>query len=399
MITDFGHTQNVYGMAHATMCRRDATMLTVEKIDTWCVDHVDRFVRLPYRLYGEHPLWVPPLNAETELYLHRQVHPFYAHSEADFFIAVRNGRDVGRIAVLEHRLLNSHQGLRQAQFYLFECENDPDAARALFDQACAWARERQLNKLVGPKGFTILDIPGMLIKGFEPGPVLSASPYNFEYYPGLCEQAGFAKEVDAGYSYLDAHTFRLPAWIHAIAARVQQEHALRIQRFATMADLLSTGDDMLETYIVSTTPHQDFYPVPRSEIAFVIELLKTVTNPHLMKAIKHNEKNVGVLFAFPNIATVLQQSRGNINLPALQKAIEQPQALAFNGLGILPEFQLQGVNAWLFTEMEQTVRAAGIRHVEVFQVAETTPRMQRDLAAMGIQPSKIRRVYGRQLAG
>jgi hypothetical protein len=117
-------------------------MITVQKIDTQSKTQVRRFVDIPFRLYAGHPQWVPPLLIDVRTMLNRQKHPFYEHSAADFFVAVRDGRDVGRVAALENTRFNATHGTRQAQFYLFECEDDPDAAAALFDRVFEWARGR-----------------------------------------------------------------------------------------------------------------------------------------------------------------------------------------------------------------------------------------------------------------
>jgi hypothetical protein len=126
-------------------------MLTVQKIDTNIKAQVRRFVTIPYRLYENHPQWVPPLFIDAEMQLNRKKHPFYEHSDADFFIAIRDGRDVGRIAALENRRFNDYHGAHQAQFYLFDCEDDEEAARLLFEEAFNWARARQLDTIVGQK--------------------------------------------------------------------------------------------------------------------------------------------------------------------------------------------------------------------------------------------------------
>ena len=121
-------------------------MLRVDKIDTTDKASVKRFVRIPYRLYENHPQWVPPILMEAETQLNISKHPFYEHSDADFFIANKDGRDVGRIAALENKLFNQYHKTKQAQFYLFECEDDREVAKALFDAAFDWARLRGLNK-------------------------------------------------------------------------------------------------------------------------------------------------------------------------------------------------------------------------------------------------------------
>src|SRR5574341_819991 len=157
-------------------------MLTIEQIETTHRAQVQRFVRLPFRLYANHPQWVPPLFVDAEMQLNRRKHPFYEHSDADFFIAVRDGRDAARLAVMEHRPFNQYHGTRKAQFYLFECENDPDAAAALFARAFDWARARRLNQMIGPKGFAAFDGYGLLVEGFEHSQMMTMMNYNFDYY-------------------------------------------------------------------------------------------------------------------------------------------------------------------------------------------------------------------------
>jgi hypothetical protein len=93
-------------------------MLNIEKVDTESKAQVRRFVRIPYRLYENHPQWVPPLFIDAESYLNRKKHPFYEHSEVDFFIAVRDGRDVGRITVIENKSFNKYHDSRQAVPFL-----------------------------------------------------------------------------------------------------------------------------------------------------------------------------------------------------------------------------------------------------------------------------------------
>lgn len=117
-------------------------MFSIEKIDTGKKADVKRFVRLPYRLYKGHSEWVPPLYIDQEMFLNRDKHPYYEHSDADFFVAVRNGVVIGRIAVLENKNYNQFRNTNIAQFYLFECEDDQEAAAALFNRAYEWAQER-----------------------------------------------------------------------------------------------------------------------------------------------------------------------------------------------------------------------------------------------------------------
>ncbi len=97
-------------------------MLTVEKIDTRQSAQVRQFIALPFRLYRNHPQWVAPLIGDVALQLNRQKHPFYEHSDAEMFLVKREDRVVGRVAALENCRYNQYHQVRQAQFYLFDCE-------------------------------------------------------------------------------------------------------------------------------------------------------------------------------------------------------------------------------------------------------------------------------------
>jgi len=130
-------------------------MIKLEKIDTNSKKQVRRFVHLPYRLYQDHPYWVPPLFIDAEMQLNREKHPYYEHSDADFFIAEKDGEVVGRIGALENRRYNDYHGKKICQFYLFECINDQDVANILFNTVFEWAKERDLNLIIGPKDLVL----------------------------------------------------------------------------------------------------------------------------------------------------------------------------------------------------------------------------------------------------
>src|SRR4030095_2768533 len=132
-------------------------MLQIEKVDTDVKAQVRRFVELPYRLYKDCPQWVPPLYIDAYMYLNRKKHPFHEHSNVDFFLAVRDGRDVGRIAAIENKPFNDYHNRKKSNFYFFDCENDLEAATLLFNRVIAWSKAYGLTEVVGPKGMGPLD--------------------------------------------------------------------------------------------------------------------------------------------------------------------------------------------------------------------------------------------------
>ena len=206
--------------------------LIIRKLDTSSRRDVNRFIDLPFRIYRDCPQWVPPLVDDVKLMLNRKKYPFYEHSDADFFVAEREGRMVARIAVLENRHYNEHAHSRTAFFYLFEAEDDPEAAVALFEQIEAWARARGLNKIVGAKGFLQGDGVGVLVEGFEHHPAVGI-PYNHAYYGELIERAGYTRQRDFMSAYLPGNV-ELPPRVRRNrreddgAPRLQHPH-LRLQ--------------------------------------------------------------------------------------------------------------------------------------------------------------------------
>jgi len=376
------------------------TMLTVEKIDTPSKAQVRRFVDLPFRLYARHPLWVPPLRMDVELMLNRQKHPWYEHSDADFFIAARDGRDVGRVAALENRRFNDCHKTRQAQFYLFECENDPETAGALFEQIFAWARARGLERVVGPKGFGPLDGYGLLVEGFEHRPMMTMMNYNYDYYPRLLEGLGFEKEVDFVSCYLSADLFRLPERVHSIAERVQRRGALRVRRFASKRELVAWAGRIGEAYNKAFVNNWEYYPLTEREVKFVVDNLMLVADHRLIKIITHDDDVVGFLFGFPDVSGALQRAKGSLFPFAifdLLLEMRRTKWVALNGAGILPEFQGRGGNALLYSEMEKTIREFNFQHADLTQVAESAVQMRQDLINLGGKPYKNHRVYTRSL--
>jgi hypothetical protein len=363
-------------------------MLTIDKVDTSSKAQVRRFVSLPFRLYKNHPQWVPPLLIDAEMYLNRDKHPFYGHSDADFFIASRDGRDAGRIAVLENRNFNDYHGTRQAQFYFFECEDDPEAAAGLFERACEWARGRGLDMLVGPKGFGPLDGYGLLVEGYEHRQMMNMMNYNYPYYVRLIEGLGFQKEVDFVSCFVETDKFQLPERVHRIAERVQQRGTLKVERFQTKADLKAWANRIGKAYNQAFTGNWEFVPLTEAEIKFVLDNIMIVADPRLIKIITHEQDVVGFLFAFPDLSAALQRARGRLlpfGIIDLMLSMRRTDGVALNGMGILDEFQGRGGNALLYSEMVKTMQDERypFKYADLTQVAETAVQMRQDLINLG----------------
>jgi GNAT superfamily N-acetyltransferase len=375
-------------------------MLTIEKIDTNSNKQVARFVKIPFQFYKDCPQWVPPIRVDIANSLNRGKHPFFEHSDGDFFIAVRDGKDVGRLAILENRRFNVYHGTRKAQFYYFESEEVQETASALFERAFDWAKSRNLDTVLGPKGLGPLDGYGMLVEGFDHRQMMTMMNYNHPYLPRFLEAIGFEKEVDFVSCYVSTDTFRFPERIHSIAERVQQRGTLKVKRFTDKRDLISWAPRIGQAYNKAFVNNWEYYPLTEREIDFVVSNIMTVANPKLIKIILHGEDVVGFLFAFPDISAALQRSGGRL-LPFgifdLLLEMKRTKWVSVNGTGILPEFQGRGGNALMYSEMEKTVRGFGFEHADLTQVAETAVQMRSDLMSLGGKAYKNHRVYRKKI--
>jgi hypothetical protein len=371
-------------------------MIDVQRIDIRDKAQVRRFLDLPFSLYRDHPLWVPPIRMDAALQLNPDKHPFYEHSDAEFYIAVQDGHDSGRIAILENRLYNEYHEKRWAHFYLYECVPEIEVAQALFDRAQEVARKRKLTHLVGPKGFSALDGYGMLIEGYEFRPAMTMMNYNPPYYPETLERLGFVKEVDFVSCYLSASKFRLDERVHRIAARAAERSGLRVVRFRNKRELIRWVPKIGQTYNQAFVQNWEYHPLTDNEIDFILENVMTIAVPRLIKIIAHEEAVVGFLFAFPDVSAAIQRSKGRIfpvGIFDLLLEMRRTEWVILNGAGVLPEFHGRGGNALLYSEMEKTIKGANFRHADLTQIAESAVQMRRDLENVGGVPYKNHRVY------
>jgi hypothetical protein len=376
-------------------------VVAIEKVDTNNKLQVKRFVELPYRLYKACPQWVPPLYLDAYMYLNRKKHPFHEHSDVDFFLAVRDGRDVGRIAAIENKPFNKYHNTRKADFYFFDCENDPEASAALFDALFEWARARGLDTVMGPKGMGPLDGYGLLVFGHEHRQTMTMLNYNYPYYQQLVEALGFEKEVDFVSCFLPADKFQVPERVERITRRVMERGGLKVKQFKNKKELIAWAPRIGKAYNNAFVRNWEYYPLSPREIDFVVSNIMTIADHRLIKIIMHRDDVVGFLFAFHDVSAALQRARGRLfpfGLLDILLELRRTNTVIGNGMGILPEFQGHGGNAILYSEMGHTLFGfKQFTHVEMTQVAETTEQMRADLKNLNGVEYKNNRVYRKSL--
>ncbi len=377
-------------------------MLTIEKVDTENKSQVKRFVKYYYDLYKDCPQWVPPLFGDAYLPLNRKKHPFFEFSQADFYIAVRDGDVVGRICAGENRLFNDYHKTKKSQFYFFDSENDLQTATVLFNAVFDWSKARDLDTVVGPKGLSPFDGYGIQVEGFENRQMMTMMNYNYDYYPKLVEALGFEKEVDFVSCYLPSEAFAVPERVERIAKRVLDRGNMWVKQFKSKPELVSWAQRIGKTYNNTFINNWEYYPFTQGDIDYAVQNVFMVADHHLIKLIMHGDDIVGFLFAFPDASAALQRAKGHLfpfGIIDLLVEMKRTKTVSGNGMGVLPEFQGTGGNALLYYEMGKTVlRTKQFKYVEMTQVAETTKQMRADLKNLNGVEYKNHRVYRKAIA-
>ena len=380
--------------------------MNIIQLDLHNKKQVDDFLRLPFSVYRDTPPWVPPLQMDERLRLSPKRFPFYKHSQAAFFLGYKRSSPVddgthpiGRLAVLDNRRYNEFNKTRTAFFYLFECENNLEAATALFNCAFDWARSRGLDRIIGPKGFTPLDGFGLLVKGFEHRPAFGL-PYNPAYYVDLIEAQGFIKDGESVSGYLGT-SIQFPPRIHQLAERLAQRRGLRIARCNTRADLRALVPYLKELYNNSLEGTTGNTPLTDEEVNSMANQLIWLADPKLIKMIMKDEKIVGFLFAYPDISAALQKTRGRLfpfGWQTCLRELRRTDWININGAGLLPEYRGSGGTAILYSEMFKSVSEnPRYKHADVVQIGVENENMQREMENFGINFYKMHRMYCKEL--
>mgnify|MGYP000970339462 CR=1 FL=1 len=375
-------------------------MLTIRQVNLESKQEVNRFVQFQYDLYKDSMQFCPPFRADIRLMMNKNKHPFYQHSDGEFFIAEKDGRIVGRIGVFINTLFNDYHKTKKGQFYFFDSIDDQEVADSLFNAAFDYCRQRGMDDLVGPKGLSAFDGYGILYDGFEHHQMMTMMNYNYPYYSKLLETIGFEKEVDFASCYITSDTFVLPEKIREVARRVIARGKFKILEFKSKAEIKRMEEQIGEAYNNTFVNNWEYYPMTKGEMDLLISNLMDVINPKLIKIITYEEKIVGFLIAFPDISKALQRHDGRLTpftIIDLLFSMKKTDWVSLNGAGVLPEYHGRGGNALLYYEMEKTLKDFGFQYWELTQVAESAVQMRKDLTMAGGDFYKTHRVYHRNI--
>ncbi|PWH16027.1 MAG: hypothetical protein DDG59_10240 [Anaerolineae bacterium] len=327
-----------------------------------------------------------------------QRHPFYEHSQAEFFLALDQNRVVGRIGVQENRRHNHFRKTKDAIFCFFDAIEDEQVSNALFETIFEWAKRRGLERVIGPKGLLGSQAGGVLVEGFDRLPALSM-PYNYPYYDRLITAAGFEKDTDhlSGYVRAD-HQF--PERVIRIAEKVQARRGFWVKNFTSKKEMKQWIPIVARVHAEAFASNYSFVPPTEKELEMIAHSIISIADPPLVKVVMKGESVIGFLFSYHDLSRGLQKAKGKL-MPfgwfwlLLEK--RRTKWLNVNGAGLLPEYWGSGANVILYLELQKTIRRYPFEHVEVVQVDEKNLASKSDMEAIGVTWYKRHRNYWRTL--
>jgi GNAT superfamily N-acetyltransferase len=359
-----------------------------------------RFVDLPYRLHKGTP-WIPPLKLERRLFLNRRLNPYFKHGEAEYFLALRGEKVVGRVSAQLDRAFQEFHGNRWGMFGFLELENDPEVMSALLNVAEDWLRQRGCERMVGPMDFSMNEESGVLIEGHEIEPLVR-QPWQPPYYQRLCEEVGLEKAMDLYSWFLDIGDRKdmLPV-LFELDERAKNEHGVKIRRMSRR-HLRAEMDRFAEIYNAAWADNWGFVPYSKEDLdTYTVDMHLAFSRDWFMVAEKDGE-TIAVAITLPDLNQVLKKMRGRL-LPLgwwhflRRNRICDQVRVGF--LGVKPEFQHTGVAASLYVEHFDTAERSRQKHGEAGWILETNEAMNRGLEAMSAEIVKKYRLYERSLQG
>jgi GNAT superfamily N-acetyltransferase len=357
------------------------------------------FVALPYRLHAGTP-WVPPLRLERYLFLSKRLNPYFTHGEAEYFLARRGDRVVGRITAQIDRVFNEFHGNRWGNFGFLEFEDDQEVLDRLLAAAEDWLRERGCDKSVGPMDFQLNDESGVLFEGFEHAPAIR-QPWHPPYYRERCEAAGLTKAMDLFSYVLDvADRSQVLPILPEVAERARTKYGITIRKMSRRG-LRRDMDEFAKVYNAAWSQNWGFVPYTKEDLDELARTYQIVFSRDWFMVAEIDGKTVAMAISVPDINQVLKKMNGRL-LPfgwwyfLNKNRIIDVVRVGF--LGVLPEHQHTGAAALLYMEhydmAEKTPQSVG----EPGFILENNTSMNRGLEAMGAKVIKRYRVYERDLA-
>ena len=372
-------------------------MITIKEVKT--KKEQKQFIDFPLELYKGNPNFVPPLYGD-EKGMFKKDFTYNDCCDIVNYLAFDGGKVVGRIQGIIQRAANEKNNEKRVRFTRFDAINSVAVAKKLFGAVEAWAKEKGMDTVVGPLGFSDLEREGMLVDGFDQLSTFEEQ-YNFEYYPMLIEALGYEKEVDWTESKIyppenDDGTMQ------KMADFVMKRYNLHFGQAKNIGDFIEKyGDDF---FALIDKGYENLYgtvPFTEGMKKEIIKSFKLIVDlKHVAIILDENEKAVCIGICFPSIAKAVQKSNGKLTPAALVrliKAIKRPSVIDFGLIAVDPTYLNRGVSTAISAEVLKMLKDDRIEYAETNLNLETNAAIQNQWKRFKEVKHKRRRAYVKKI--
>ena len=360
-----------------------------------------KFIRFNYELYKDNPYSVPDLY-EDMLGTFSDKNPAMEFCEAEYFLAYKDGKIVGRVAAIINHKANNALNLKAVRFGWIDFIDDEEVSQGLLQAVEQLGREKGMTEIQGPLGFTDMDAEGMLIEGFDQLSTM-ATIYNYDYYPRHIERLGYEKDADWIEMLLTVPK-EVPERLTRIAKIVMEKYDLHIKKYTSHRAIAKEyGQEIFKVINEAFKPLFGYSELTDKQIQQYIKSFLPLIDLKLVSLVTEaNGRLIGVGISMPSMSRALQKAKGKL-LPFgwfhLLKPLKwkHPDTLDLMLIGVLPEYQSKGVNAIFFHDLLPIYISEGYKFVETNVELETNTRVQSQWIYFERKQHKRRRCFKKQL--
>ncbi|MBT0549789.1 GTP cyclohydrolase [Riemerella anatipestifer] len=336
------------------------------------------FIKFPNKLYKENPNYVPPLNNDEKNIWKAEENPALSYSDAEQYLAYRNGEVVGRIALMVNYKEEKELGIKKLRFGWLDFIDDIEVSKALMDKAVEVAKSKNLPKIEGPMGFTNLDKAGMLIKGFDKLATMIGI-YNFDYYPTHLEQLGLKKEKEWVEFEIDFPE-QLPEKVTKFSGLIKEKYKLKVLRFNHKKEILPLVEPMFKLLDETYKNLSTYTPISDEQIkTYKEKYFGFIDKDYIICIADEHDDLIAFAITMPSYSRALQKAKGKL-FPFgwwhFLQASKKNDRANFYLIGIRPDYQRRGVTSIIFEEIYKVFKQKGVRFLETNPELEENKNIQ-----------------------
>ena len=356
------------------------------------------FIRFNYELYKGNPYSVPDLYDDMLNTFSSKKNAAFEFCEAEYFLAYKENKVVGRVAAIINNRANQTWDKKEVRFGWIDFIDDEEVSSALLKAVEDWGKQKGMDTITGPLGFTDMDAEGMLIEGFDQLGTM-ATIYNYPYYPQHMEKLGFEKDAD----WVEFKLYvpdQLPEKFVRISEIILQKYKLKIKKL-TRKEIKEKhyGQKIFDLINEAYAPLYGFSKMTQGQIDQYVNTYLPLLDLRMVSIVETEDGElVAAGISMASLSKALQKAKGRI-LPCgwfyLLKAlfIKRPKVLDLLLVGVKPEYQSKGVNALLFYDLVPTFKKMGFVYGESNPELEENKKVQAQWSAFESVQHKRRRAF------